>query len=227
MLLALAGCLINTDLYNERMAALADLDGDGVVAENDCDDLDDAVFPGAPELCNTTDDDCDGETDEYFATVAEACNGVDDDCDGETDEAAIDAATWYLDGDGDGFGAAASPVQACEAPAGHVDDATDCDDTDDDAHPGGTEVPYDGIDQDCDGADADDLDGDGFVAVEAGGDDCDDGDPLTHAGADEIWERGFTDSDCDGELEELAIEFGTDVFTGRSAGPPRGATSRR
>ncbi len=245
-MLWLTACLINEELYRERMAALADLDGDGVVAEADCDDLDDDVFPGAAEACNGIDDDCDGEADEDFAALAEACNGIDDDCDGEadedfaalaetcngidddcdgdTDEEAVDATAWHLDADGDGYGSPDAIITACDAQTRYVADASDCDDNDGDAHPGGTEVPYDGTDQDCDGADLADVDLDGHDAAEVGGDDCDDADPLTYPGADESWERGFTDSDCDGGLEELLFEFGTSVFTGRSAGGQAGAS---
>ncbi len=60
MLALFIGCLVNTSLYNQRLADLADLDGDGAAAENDCDDLDASVFPGAVETCNAVDDDCDG-----------------------------------------------------------------------------------------------------------------------------------------------------------------------
>lgn len=41
-----------------------DADDDGVLAIDDCDDDDPAVFPGAAELCNGVDDDCDGRADE-------------------------------------------------------------------------------------------------------------------------------------------------------------------
>lgn len=42
-------------------AADADLDGDGwTIEDGDCDDDDDRVWPGAPELCATRDLDCDG-----------------------------------------------------------------------------------------------------------------------------------------------------------------------
>ncbi len=38
-----------------------DMDGDGwSIYDGDCDDTDDTIYPGAPELCNGTDDDCDG-----------------------------------------------------------------------------------------------------------------------------------------------------------------------
>ena len=61
-----------------------------------------------------------------------------------------------------------------------------------------TEIPYDGLDQDCDGADLTDVDGDGYYSVEvSGGTDCDDDDALVHLDADEVPYDGV-DNDCDG-----------------------------
>lgn len=64
-----------------------------------------------------------------------------------------------------------------------TDTNTDSDtDTDTDTGPcvPTTEVPYDGLDQDCDGSDLVDVDGDGYAAEEAGGEDCDDSDPARY-----------------------------------------------
>ncbi len=73
----------------------------------------------------------------------------------------------------------------------------DCDDTDDEVHPGAEEIAYDGVDQDCDGTDLNDVDGDGWAATEAGGEDCDDADADAYPGASEIPYDGI-DQDCDG-----------------------------
>ena len=47
-------------------------------------------------------------------------------------------------------------LAACSKPEGHVPlaDARDCDDTDSSVHPAAEEVRDDGVDQDCDGEDA-------------------------------------------------------------------------
>ncbi len=53
-----------------------DCDEDGVSADEDCDDHDPLVFPGAVELCNHIDDDCDGFPDNGFWTPAEQEAGL-------------------------------------------------------------------------------------------------------------------------------------------------------
>lgn len=201
MLFVLLGCLIQEERYEARKEALTDHDGDGFVQEDDCDDADITVFPGA----------------------SERCNGADDDCDGQIDEQAADAGSWWPDGDGDGFGDEdGAPVSACSAPAGHVGDATDCDDDRSGVHPGAEDVPYDGVDQDCDGGDLVDVDGDGSVAVEAGEGDCDDADAGVYPSAPETWADGFTDNDCDGEVEVLRLMFGSEAWIGATTGGQAG-----
>jgi uncharacterized protein (TIGR03382 family) len=111
-----------------------DEDGDGFATSEDCDDSDPDVHPDAEEICD----------------------GIDNDCDGTIDVGAVDAGTWYADDDGDGYGDPSAAEQACEPGEGQVADASDCDDADPEAYPGATEIPDDGIDQDCDGADLED-----------------------------------------------------------------------
>ena len=124
---------------------LCEPDGDYTAEEpGDCDDNDPSAWPGADEVCDD----------------------VDNDCDGAVDNDAIDADTWYIDGDGDGVGDAS--VLSCDAPADGVSEGGDCDDTNNTVYPGSqwAETPGDGIDQDCDGVDAcSDLDCDGVADI--------------------------------------------------------------
>ena len=191
--------------------ALVDKDGDGYFAPSgptslpgdDCDDNDRNIHPGAqPVLCDGKDHDCDGQPDiarvgaSLTALSDEAWNlfcpqtrmmcpgalgpevpgnGRDEDCDG-----------FVSDADGDGFFLRGDPgFVASGKPA-------DCDDRDPHAHPGGTEVPGNLVDEDCDGV-ADDQDGDGYPSAKqlalAGKSqttmevDCDDLDADIHPGS--------------------------------------------
>ena len=67
------------------------------------------------------------------------------------------------------------------------------------------ELPYDGLDQDCDGLDLVDVDGDGWDAIEAGGDDCDDQDAEVNPGAEEICNE--QDDDCDGLTDGQDVDL--------------------
>jgi hypothetical protein len=102
----------------------------------------------------------------------------------------------------------------------------DCNDQNDRIHPFAEEDWYDGIDQDCDGADDFDQDGDGFSFEE----DCNDEDEFIHEGMEEIWYDGI-DQNCDGaddfdqdgdgfsfeedcNDENILIHFGADEIRG-------------
>lgn len=63
--------------------------------------------------------------------------------------------------------------------------------------PCGLELPYDGIDQDCDGSDLTDVDGDGVDGIQAGGADCDDGNAQINPGMVDVPYDGI-DQDCSG-----------------------------
>ncbi|MEW5803163.1 MAG: CARDB domain-containing protein [bacterium] len=103
----------------------------------------------------------------FVVKQAGICNGLDNDGDGRVDEGVQN--TYYADGDGDGYGNALRSIQACSAPFGYVEDNTDCNDTDQNIHPGAPEIPCNERDDDCEGGDLceeicnGDLNGDGKI----------------------------------------------------------------
>lgn len=142
-----------------------DVDGDGFCTDDDCDDGQATVYPGAPEICDGLPNecaapgwpalpadevdadgdgalvcggDCDPANVSVYPGAPELCDGLRNDC---------DAAGWpappvdEIDGDGDGF-----------APC-----AGDCDDARIEAYPGAFEL-CNGLDDDCNGL-ADDANG--------------------------------------------------------------------
>lgn len=163
-----------------------------VTVAGDCDDSEALVKPGLPEDCtDERDNDCDGTVD-------------------ESDEPPL----WWRDLDDDGHGDADwQPIASCAPVAGHTTVGDDCDDRDASSHPGADEVPYDGVDNACDGGNDFDMDGDGaevhpdFAAtpITAAGYprrplqflDCDDLDEAVFPGAEEVFYDGV-DADCDG-----------------------------
>ena len=166
-----------------------DADGDGWSIEDDCDDSDAAVHPGAVEACDSLDGDCDGDLVDDF-----------EDLDGDGQPNCIDP-----DADGDGFAAAVNDCDdldpAVYPTAPEVCDGVDSD-CDGDLVAGFDDLDGDGL-PDC--ADAD-VDGDGFEGPLGAGADCDDADADAWPGQP-AWfpvERtgGGFDYDCDG-VEEL------------------------
>jgi hypothetical protein len=101
-----------------------------VLAAGDCDDVSPVVNPGEAE---------------------QEADGLDSNCDG------IEAC--LQDGDGDGFGSSDyltvpdDDLDCADGEPGMADNALDCDDTSPTTYTGATEIPDDGVDQDCDGSD--------------------------------------------------------------------------
>lgn len=151
-----------------------DADGDGFTAEDDCDDENPDIYPGAPEddCEDPIDYNCDGVTeyadedaDGFAACVdcddkdrdinpeaTEVCDGVDNDCNDLTDDddpGVVDQGTWFPDTDKDGFGSKDGEVVSCEQPPSTVTDNTDCNDDEAASFPGNPEI-CDLIDNDCD-----------------------------------------------------------------------------
>jgi MYXO-CTERM domain-containing protein len=229
----------------------ADADSDGArVCAGDCDDGAAGIHPGAVEVCNGIDDNCDGNVPAGEADgdadgvracagdcndadpavrpgATEVCNASDDDCDGMVDDNASDAATFFADGDRDGFGNAAVSQRACSAPAGFVANAGDCNDANAAVRPGATEL-CNGVDDDCDLATDEgtqlafylDQDGDGFGGTSqtfgcsappgyvAAPGDCNDSAPAVHPGALEVCNG--TDDDCDGAVPANELDADAD-----------------
>ena len=152
-----------------------DADNDGYTADDDCDDDNAAIHPGAAELCD----------------------GVDNDCDGTVDIGATDMGSWYADGDQDGYGSG-EPTLACDPPEGTSSRGDDCDDADGAIHPDAEESDCaDPVDYNCDGSVGyADGDGDGSPACQ----DCDDAEARAYPGATEVCDG--IDNSCDGNIDE-------------------------
>jgi hypothetical protein len=153
---------------------------------------------------------------------------LDNNCVGGVDEAgALDADDWYIDGDGDGYGAVGVSISACDQPQGYADNFADCDDNDNANAPNLAEA-CDSQDNDCDSDVDEDFDQDSDGALDendagcagtyaASVLDCDDSDDDTQPGGTEVCGDGI-DQNCDGSdlICFNEVVFSNCTKTGRS-----------
>jgi hypothetical protein len=167
--------------------------------------------------------DCNDANSSVHPGVTEACNGYDDDCNGVTDGVnSSGCVSYYVDGDGDGFGPLGGTAicQCGGTTQNPVKISGDCNDDNASVYPGATEV-CNGIDDNCDTVidegvktmfyrDAD-LDNYGNVnstklacTLPTGylldKTDCDDTNASVHPGATEVC-NGIDDN-CDSAIDE-------------------------
>ncbi|MDO7170808.1 CARDB domain-containing protein [Mariniflexile sp. AS56] len=160
-----------TDIGTDEMIEISVTITQGEDCIDYCPDDDDKIYPGLCG-CGTPDTDTDGDG------IADCDDAeVNSPCPDDVDENGVsinDCSPNATDDDDDGFS----------------ENEGDCDDTNPNISPNATEVPYDGIDNDCNPSTLDDdLDEDGFVLAN----DCNDNDDSVDATT-----TYYVDSDGDG-----------------------------
>jgi hypothetical protein len=206
------------------LLVFADADGDGF---GDADDEGTRVC-SVESGWSSTNDDCDDMQPTVYPGADELCDGLDNDCNAVADDDPIDGSTYYLDLDLDGYGDSASSLTRCEAPIGYIAASGDCDDSRFEVNPSATESCTTSFDDNCDGStnarDAEgctvyytDDDGDGYGIDDGArcyceptedwsgfwGGDCNDEDATINPEAEEVCDG--VDQNCNGSIDEGAL----------------------
>jgi hypothetical protein len=159
---ALAGMAIDCNDNNPAINPAATEVCDGI--DNNCNNLIDDADPGIdPNSAATWFRDADGDGFGNPAQSIVACSKPsgyvlnNSDCD-DTNPNINPNTVWFEDKDADGY-STGNTITQCKQPEGYVlasnlaGSDEDCDDENPEIYPGATEIPNDGIDQDCDGED--------------------------------------------------------------------------
>ena len=196
-----------------------DADNFGVTGDHQC------LCGGSGNYTAASGGDCNDSSASVNPNASEVCNGVDDNCNGQVDEGAQQCVSYYKDADGDGYGISTDSVCVCTPYGAYTaTQGGDCNDNNNLAHPGATEV-CNGLDDDCDavvdeeGAQGcitwyKDSDGDGYGLLDSGKclcsqsppytatltGDCNDSNGNVNPGATEVCNA--LDDDCDGNANE-------------------------
>jgi hypothetical protein len=200
-----------SEIEEEECKNTDDLDSDGSLACDDCNDEDPYQKPGQTWYADADED---GFGDPEISL--EQCETPDgyvidaSDCD-DDDPEKYPGQTWYVDSDGDGYANPDVTVQACEPPEGFIAlGEPDCNDIDPDRHE--TNTWYRDVDEDGYG-DPDTV----KVGCDQGepwvleGGDCNDDVPFIHPDAFEIC-NGL-DDDCDDIVPTVEIDADGDGWS--------------
>lgn len=96
--------------------------------------------------------DCDDSNPAIYSSASEICDGLDNNCNGQIDDG-LPFTNYFIDMDGDGYGAG-NVYMLCSNPGpGYVTNNTDCNDNDAAFNPGISEICGNNIDENCNGAD--------------------------------------------------------------------------